>query len=76
MIEIRNRLMKVVESIGNNVEVKKTKKVKEKIPSREFIKPEGCAWGDCWRFRHGEDPGLEKDKDCSYRMAGHCRYSQ
>ena len=76
VIETRNTLIKVVELIGNNFEVKKTKKVKEKIPCRDFNKPGGCAWGDRCRFRHGEDPGLEKDKDCSYWMAGHCRYSE
>ena len=68
VIETRNTLMKVVESVGNNVEVKKTKKSKAKIPCREFNKPDGCSWGHRCRFQHGEEPGLGKDRDCSYWM--------
>ena len=77
VIETRNTLMKVVESVSsNNAEVKKTKKNKLKIQCRDFDKPNGCQWGEQCRFLHGVKQGLEKTKDCSYWMDGECRYPE
>ena len=77
VIETRNTLMKVVESVSNNNKVKKTStKIKKKIKCREYNKPEGCAWGIRCRFDHGEVGRLTKQTDCSYWMDGHCHYEE
>ena len=71
VIESRNTLMKVVESVSNNVVVKKHKKEKDKAPCRNYNEPGGCSWGSKCKFAHVEDPGLGKDQDCAYWMDGH-----
>ena len=68
--------MKVVESVGNNVVVKKQKKQKDKVPCRNYNRQDGCSWGSKCKFLHEEGPRLEKDKDCAYWMDGDCRYSE
>ena len=72
VIETRNTLMKVVESVSSYGEVKKLKKNKIKIQCREFDKPNGCQWAEQCRFLHGVKKRLEKTKDCSYWLDGEC----
>ena len=43
VIESRNTLMKVVELVGKNSKVKKTKKHKIKIQFKDFDKPARCS---------------------------------
>ena len=64
--------MKVVESVQNNVEVKKPKKFKVQVQCRDFDKPKG----DQCRFFHGIKQGLKKCKNCAYWMDGNCHYSE
>ena len=74
VIESRNTQMKVVESVSNNVVIKKNKKLKDKVPCRNYKKPDGCSWGSKCKFLHGEDPRLGKDQDCADWMDGECRF--